>query len=67
MNINAFKNRFKETENHPDYKGYCENTDKQIAIWVKKDKNNQTYLSCSISDKISSETRSNGMHQSYIT
>jgi len=43
----VFKNRFKTTDRHPDYKGdaMIDGVKKQVAVWVKKDKNGNDFLS----------------------
>jgi uncharacterized protein (DUF736 family) len=48
-----FKNDKKQTDRHPDYKGSCEinNVQMWVSAWLKKDKNNNTYMSLSFQPK----------------
>ncbi len=52
-NGSIFKNQYKENDNQPDYKGSIklqDGSDKELAAWVKQDKNGNSFLSLSISD-----------------
>lgn len=49
-----FKNNYKKTETHPDYKGKGtleDGSEFEAAGWIRKDKNGNTFLSCKISPK----------------
>jgi len=48
----AFKNDYKQKENHPDFKGNAMINGKQmdVAVWVKNDKNGKQYFSLSFSE-----------------
>lgn len=46
-NINCWKNDKKETDNHPDFKGWDKDSGDNCAIWVKTDRNGNKYLSVS--------------------
>jgi uncharacterized protein (DUF736 family) len=50
---NVFKNNFKKTDKHPDYRGSFKMNDieYEAAGWIKQDKNGVSYLSIKISDK----------------
>jgi len=52
-NGSIFKNQYKEKDGQPDYKGSVklqDGTDKEVAGWIKQDKNGNQFLSLSISD-----------------
>lgn len=52
-NFSLQKNKFKKTEQAPDYKISVLIEDKFTdagACWIKKDKNGNTFLSCKLSD-----------------
>jgi len=52
-NGSIFKNQYKEKETQPDYKGSIklqDGADKELAAWVKQDKNGDSFLSITISD-----------------
>ena len=52
-NGSIFKNQYKENDNQPDYKGSIklqDGSDKELAAWVKQDKNGNSFLSLAISD-----------------
>jgi len=58
-NGSIFKNQYKENENQPDYRGSIklqDGSDKELAAWVKQDKNGNSFLSLSISDPYKKET-----------
>jgi uncharacterized protein (DUF736 family) len=58
-NGSIFKNQYKENDNQPDYRGSIklqDGTDKELAAWVKQDKNGNSFLSLSISDPYKKET-----------
>lgn len=49
-----FKNKRKETDNHPDYTGNGKDlngNDVWFSLWVKKDKNGNSYFSLSMQPK----------------
>lgn len=48
-----FKNQRKESENHPDYTGSINvnGNDYWLSAWVKKDRNDKTYMSLSVKEK----------------
>lgn len=51
INVNLFKNKHKNADNHPDYRGNGKNLEGElykIAAWAKLDRNGNTYLSCVI-------------------
>jgi len=51
--ITIFKNKFKDSDKHPDYKGDGLGLDGNtidIALWVKKDKNGDSFFSGRIHD-----------------
>tara|TARA_S200002703_G_scaffold159371_1_gene172616 strand:+ start:4611 stop:4865 length:255 start_codon:yes stop_codon:yes gene_type:complete len=57
-NGSIFKNQYKENENQPDYRGSIklqDGSDKELAAWVKQDKNGNSFLSLSISDPYKKE------------
>ena len=63
-NFNLQKNKFKKTENAPDYKisvniGNKEDSDfvEAGACWVKKDRTGNTFLSCKLSDAYADHTK----------
>jgi uncharacterized protein (DUF736 family) len=47
-----FKNNYKKTESHPDYKGKCmvNGKEMEIALWVKDTKTGEKYFSASFSE-----------------
>jgi uncharacterized protein (DUF736 family) len=47
-----FKNTYKKTESHPDYKGKCmvNGKEMEIALWVKTSSNGNSYFSASFSE-----------------
>ena len=49
-----FKNNFKQQDNHPDYKGNGKVGEEEhdIAAWVRKDKNGNSFFSVKISPKM---------------
>jgi len=49
----AFKNKKKQAETHPDYSGEAliNELPMWINVWVKKDKNQNTYFSFSFKEK----------------
>jgi uncharacterized protein (DUF736 family) len=52
-NGSIFKNQYKEKNGQPDYRGSIklqDGADKELAAWVKQDKNGNSFLSLSISD-----------------
>jgi len=52
-NGSIFKNQYKEKDGQPDYRGSIklqDGSDKELAAWVKQDKNGNSFLSLSISD-----------------
>lgn len=48
-----FKNERKEKDSHPDYKGSAvvDDVDYWIDAWLKKDRNDKTYMSISFKKK----------------
>lgn len=50
-----FKNDRKESENHPDYKGYSKEEGWNAAAWIKTAKNGSKYLSVSYEPPASQE------------
>jgi len=48
-----FKNKRKETDNHPDYTGSVNVAGREhwLSAWIKKDKNDQVYMSLSVKPK----------------
>ena len=48
-----FKNNYKNADNHPDYKGNGKVGEEEhdIAAWVRKDKNGNSFFSVKISPK----------------
>ncbi len=49
-----FKNDFKTSDSHPDYKGNFTDADgeeKELAGWIRKTKNGKMMLSIKVSDK----------------
>jgi len=42
-----FKNSYKNTEKHPDYKGNCNvnGVDLEMSAWINQDKNGNNYMS----------------------
>ena len=66
-NGSIFKNQYKENENQPDYRGSIklqDGSDKELAAWVKQDKNGNSFLSLSISDPYKKETETPASTQS---
>ena len=54
INGNIFRNKFKDSDNKPDFKGTVKDengTELDCAIWMKKDKNGNVYPSINIQDK----------------
>lgn len=52
-NFSIFKNKFKKSENQPDYKMSAKQDDKFIEIgacWIKQSKDGTQYLSCKLSE-----------------
>ena len=49
-----FKNNYKNADNHPDYKGNGKVGEEEhdIAAWVRKDKNGNSFFSVKISPKM---------------
>jgi len=47
-----FKNEYKKSENHPDYRGTInvDGVDKEISLWVKKSKAGKNFFSASIQE-----------------
>jgi len=47
-----FTNNYKKADTHPDFKGKInvEGLEKEIALWVKKDKNGNAMFSAAISN-----------------
>lgn len=47
-----FKNNYKKSESHPDYKGKCvvNGKEMEIALWVKTSSAGNTYFSASFSE-----------------
>lgn len=47
-----FKNDYKTTDSHPEYKGKInvDGVDKEIALWVKKTKDGKSFFSVAISE-----------------
>ncbi len=47
-----FKNKYKESDKHPDYKGTCtvDGIQKEMSCWINEDKNGQKYFSVVFSD-----------------
>ena len=47
-----FKNNYKKSESHPDYKGNCvvNGKEMEIALWVKTSSNGNSYFSASFSE-----------------
>jgi len=47
-----FKNTYKKSESHPDYKGKCivNGKEMEIALWVKDTKTGEKYFSASFSE-----------------
>lgn len=54
-----FKNDKKEKDTHPDYRGpiRVDGKDKEISLWVKKDKNGKSYFSVAIKEPYKKEPR----------
>jgi uncharacterized protein (DUF736 family) len=49
--FSLFKNKFKESDKHPDYKGDgmdLAGNKVSVAAWLKKDKNGNSFMSCKI-------------------
>lgn len=49
-----FRNNYKQQDNHPDYKGNGKTPDGSeldIAAWIRKDKNGNSYFSVKVSPK----------------
>jgi len=49
-----FKNKYKEKDSHPDYKGSFEDAsgeEKDLAAWLRTGKSGQKFLSVKVSDK----------------
>lgn len=62
-NVNIFKNKFKNSEKHPDYTGKVELEDGQVlnaAGWERKDKNGQPFISLKVSIEGNNSSKSNG-------
>ena len=47
-----FKNNYKKSESHPDYKGKCmvNGKEMEIALWVKDTKTGEKFFSASFSE-----------------
>ena len=52
-----FKNDYKKTEQHPDYKGKAmiDNKAKDVAVWLNESKNGTKYLSLKFSEPYQAE------------
>ena len=52
--FSLFKNKFKESDKHPDYKGDgmdLEGNALSVAAWLKEDKNGNKFMSCKMEPK----------------
>lgn len=52
-----FKNDYKKTDQHPDYKGKClvDGTEKEIALWLNESKAGKKYFSVKFSEPYKNE------------
>ena len=52
-----FRNDFKKTETHPDYKGKClvDGKQKEIALWLNESKTGKKYFSVKFSEPYKNE------------
>lgn len=55
IKIKAFKNKYKKTENQPDFRGKYNGF--EIAIWKQKDNDGETCLSVTVKEDTGEQSR----------